>query len=211
MTLEQPSWLWLCVVPDPPPYGETHISWTVVEGRIGPSPVGDDQFWLGVSNPARRWRPNSAADRVAALLRHGTTPEDTMPVLTRSLMESIWVAFTRGRKDRFSSAEPSHLRHFLRFHLGGIVFVREAAGPDSGDYDEELDRMMRESAAQAERAISQSSGAHVMRKLHWRGDDEPGDGGRGGVREPRQPLPDPPPRAAAIDPDEDQPRIGPSE
>lgn len=206
MALEQPSWLWLCVIPDPPPYGETYISWTVVESRVGPSPVGDDQFWLGISNPARSRRPKSAADRVAALLRQGAMPGDTMPVLTRSLMDSIWVAFTRGRKDRFPSAEPSHLLHFLRFHRGGIVFVREAAGPDSGDYDEQLDRMMRESAAQAERATSQSSGAHVMRKLHWRGDDEPGDGGQGGVREPRPPLPDRPPRAAAADPDEDQPR-----
>lgn len=203
MTLERPSWLWLCAVPDPPPYGQTHTSWTVVDGRVGPSPVGDDEFWLGVSNPTKRWRPRSAADRVAALFRHAR-PEDAMPLLTRSLMESIWVAFTSRRKDRLPAAEPAHLLQFLRFHLGSIVFIREAAGAETGAYEAELARLMRESAAQAQRVTSGPRGAHVARITHWRGDDEPGDSGEGGVREPRHPLPDSPPTAAAVDADEDQ-------
>jgi hypothetical protein len=205
MTLEQPPWLWLCVVPDPPPSGQTLTSRTLVKGPVEHSPADDDQFWLGVSDPATDQRSNSAADRVAALLPHGTTPEYSTPVLTRSMTESIWVAFTSGRKDRFPAAAPAHLLHFLRSHLGGIAFVREAAGPDTGDYDEELRRLMRESDAQAQRATSHTPGARVTRTTYMRGYDEPGDGGLAGVREPCNPLPDAPPTAAAVDPDEDQP------
>jgi hypothetical protein len=133
MTLEKSTGLWLCVVPDPPPPGQTHTSWTVVNGRLTPSPADKDQFWLGVSDQAKGQGPKIGADRVAALFTDTTTPE--YPVLTRGLMESIWVAFTSGRRDRFPQVEPAHLLRFLRFHLGGIAFLR-TAGPDTGGSDE---------------------------------------------------------------------------
>ena len=135
MTLEKSTGLWLYVVPDPSPPGQTRTSWTVVNGRLTASPADKDQFWLGVSDQAKAQRSKSGADRVAALFTDTTTPEYPMPVLTRSLMESIWVAFTSGRRDRFPQVDPAHLLRFLRFHLGGIAFVR-TAGPDTGGNDE---------------------------------------------------------------------------
>jgi hypothetical protein len=128
-----------------------------------------------------------------------------MPVLTRSLIESIWVTFTSGRKDRFPAAAPAHLLRFLLAHRNGIAFIREAAGPDTGDYDEELNRLMLDSAQQAQRATSQRPGAHVVGVTWRRGDDDPDDGDGGGVREPPRPLPDPPLASAAKEADEEQP------
>ena len=198
--LEQAPWLWLCVVPDLPPGGRTRTFWTVKENGVQTLAAHEDQFWLGVSDPAKDRRPRSAADRVAALFRHGTPPVYTMPVLTRSLTESIWVAFSPARRDRFPAAAPKHLLHFLIDHRGGIAFVREAGGPDTGEYDEELNRLMRESHA------SQLAGVRVAQMMADRpGDDEPGDDGEGGVREPRRPLPGCPPVSAAVEPDEDEP------
>ncbi len=200
MTRERARWLWLCVVPDPPPDGQTSFIWNVKENRVEAIAAEDDQFWLGVSDPTEDPPSKSAADRVAALFRQGTTPDYAMPVLTRSMIESIWVAFTSDRTDRFPAAAPAHLLRFLRAHRGGIAFVREAEGPDTGEYEEELDRLMRESAA------GQPFRARVTRvTLRRTDDDEPDDGGEGGVREPRRPLPDPPPVSAALEPDDDQP------
>jgi hypothetical protein len=208
------------VVPDPPPHGHTRSFWNFEENRVEAIAADDDQFWLGVSDPSKHRPSRSAADRVAALFQHGTTrdyttpdytmpdytmPDYTMPVLTRSLIESIWVAFSPARRDRFPAAAPARLLRFLLAHRGGVAFVREGGGPNTGGHDQELDRIMREQAA------SQPHGYRVTRVTLRRlgdddpDDDDPDDGDGGGVREPRRPLPNPPSVSAAVEPDEDGP------
>ena len=200
MTLTQAPWLWLCVLPDlVPDYEQTRAFWNVDENRMEAIAAADDQFWLGVSDPAKDRPSKSAAGRVAALFRHGRRPNFETLALTRSLIESIWVAFAPIKTDQLPRAAPEHLLRFLRAHRGGIAFVREAAGPDTGEYDEELNRLMREQAA------SQPYGASVVRvTARQLGDHGPDDGGDLGVRDPRRPLPDSPPASAAIRAEEGQ-------
>jgi hypothetical protein len=103
--------------------------------------------------------------------------------------------FAPTRGNRFTAAGQAHLLSFLRSHRGDIVLVREAEGPHAGEYDKELNRHIRESAA------NPPFGASVARAVHVVGGSDSDDGGEAGVREPRWPMPGASPVSAAAGPD----------
>lgn len=196
---DEAPWLWLCVFPEMQPLAQVRAFWKGELDEISGRAADEDQFFLGVSDPAKDRPSASAADRVAALLfRHGTTPEYTLPKLTHPLIKSIRAAFAPISTDCWPAAGQESLRRFLGNHRGHFALVRDGGGPNTGNHDAELDRLMREHAA------SQPHGSHTVRvTLRRLGDDEPDDGGGSGVREPRRPLPNRPPTSAALELDED--------